>query len=223
MVGTVAASAQESFWLGRPPRAGAPRARTLGALACLIQRPRENAATCHGTPRNVRERSARAPSRSMRHPAVFAFGSGGSELRSHGPQQYSAPSHLHSVASFPSADGLLLGKVARVLVSRRSPGHGHIHHLVSVMPEARRLWCLSRSARCMQGEAPSKAPATAELPLGARHATSCIQFQSCKGSAPQSLASLRDPRLSGTKLCGAFPSGQSETIPQKPTCACGYS
>ena len=70
-----------------------------------------------------------------------------------------------------------------------------------------------------------QAPATAELPLGATahasHATSCIH-QSCKGSAPQSLASLRDPRLSGTKLCGAYPSGQSETIPQKPTCACGY-
>ena len=36
--------------------------------------------------------------------------------------QYSAPSHLHNVASFPSADGFLLGKVARVLVARKSPG-----------------------------------------------------------------------------------------------------
>ena len=35
-------------------------------------------------------------------------------------------------------------------------------------------------------------------------------------------SSLRDQRLSGTKTHGANPSGQSETIPQKPTCACGY-
>lgn len=36
-------------------------------------------------------------------------------------------------------------------------------------------------------------------------------------------SSLRDQRLPGTKPHGDYPSGHNETIPQKPTCACGYS
>lgn len=87
--------------------------------------------------------------------------------------------------------------------------------------EARR--CFSRTATALAGRRVRlhrQASATPGLPLGATHATRCTVAPSdAVVQKGLQTSSLRDQRLSGTKPHGASPSDQSETIPQKPTCA----